>query len=104
MTTIEAEAVTDHSLQRAGGKHSNELPSSDHGEVDLSILTQKGGPTYVDFKNKDEYKTSEGHEKSTSKAGPSNKKISKLRSFFREDFFIELISPSSIFRLIFKVF
>ena len=96
MTTIEAEAVTDHSLHRAGEKHSN-----DPGEVDLSILTQKGGPTYVDFKTKDEYKTSEGHEKSTSKAGPSNKKISKLRSFFREDFSIGLISPSSIFRLIF---
>ena len=89
VTTTEAEAVTDHSLQGTGGK--NESQSSSQGDVDLSILTQKGGPTYVDFKTKDEYKTTEPNDKSTSNAGTPDKKISKLRSFFRKDIFIQCL-------------
>ena len=90
VTTIEAGAVTDNSLHGTGGKNSNESQSTIQGDVDLSILTQKGGPTYVDFKTKDEYKTTEPNDKSTSKAATPDNKISKLRSFFRKDFFIVL--------------
>ena len=89
VTTVEAEAVTDQS-HRVGGKNCDELPDclDVKAEVDFSILSQKGAPTYVDFKTKDEYRTSERNEKLESKILPSDKKISKLRSFFRKDFYV----------------
>ena len=89
VTTVEAAAVTDLS-HRVGGKNSDEPPDclDVKAEVDFSILSQKGAPTYVDFKTKDEYRTSERNEKLESKILPSDKKISKLRSFFRKDFYV----------------
>ena len=89
VTTVEAEAVTDLS-HRVGGKNCDELPDclDVKAEVDFSILSQKGAPTYVDFKTKDEYRTSERNEKLESKILPTDKKISKLRSFFRKDFYV----------------
>ena len=90
VTTVEAEAVTDQSSRGVGEKNCDNPQGSENvqEEIDLSILFQKGAPTYLDFKTKDEYKTSPESEleKSESKVTPTDKKFSKLRSFFRKDF------------------
>ena len=56
-------------------------------EIDLSILSQKGAPTYLDFKTKDEYKyNSPEIQKLQTELRPAEKKFSRLRSLFRKDF------------------
>ena len=91
-TTIEADAVTNQSSRVVEEKNYDKLQNSvnvqeENREIDLSILSQKGAPTYLDFKTKDEYKTltSPGNQKVKTKLPPAEKKFS-LRSLFRKDF------------------
>ena len=91
-TTVEADAVTNQSSRGAGEKNYDKLQNSvnvqeENREIDLSILSQKGAPTYLDFKTKDEYKTLTSPENPTlkTKLPPAEKKFS-LRSLFRKDF------------------
>ena len=91
-TTVEADAVTNQSSRGVEEKNYDKLQNSvnvqeENREIDLSILSQKGAPTYLDFKTKDEYKTltSPGNQKVKTKLPPAEKKFS-LRSLFRKDF------------------
>ena len=88
-TTIEADAVTNQSSRGVEEKNYDKLQNSVNvqEEIDLSILSQKGAPTYLDFKTKDEYKTLTSPENPTlkTKLPPAEKKFS-LRSLFRKDF------------------
>ena len=92
-TTVEADAVTNQSSRGAGEKNYDKLQNSvnvqeENREIDLSILSQKGAPTYLDFKTKDEYKSLTSPENRSLKTNlppPSEKKFS-LRSLFRKDF------------------
>ena len=92
-TTIEADAVTNQSSRGVEEKNYDKLQNSvnvqeENREIDLSILSQKGAPTYLDFKTKDEYKTLTAPEKKQThetKHLPVERKFS-LRSLFRKDF------------------
>ena len=92
-TTVEADAVTNQSSRGVEEKNYDKLQNSvnvqeENREIDLSILSQKGAPTYLDFKTKDEYKSltsPENRSLKTKLPPPSEKKFS-LRSLFRKDF------------------
>ena len=92
-STIEADAVTNQSSRGVEEKNYDKLQNSvnvqeENREIDLSILSQKGAPTYLDFKTKDEYKTLTATEKKQTletKQSPVERKFS-LRSLFRKDF------------------
>ena len=91
-STIEPDAVTNQSSRGVEEKNYDKLQSSvnvreENREIDLSILSQKGAPTYLDFKTKDEYKyNSPEIQKLQTELRPAEKKFSKLRSLFRKDF------------------
>ena len=91
-TSIEPDAVTNQSSRGVEEKNYDKLQNSvnvqeENREIDLSILSQKGAPTYLDFKTKDEYKTLTSPDNPTlkTKLPPAEKKFS-LRSLFRKDF------------------
>ena len=91
-STIEADAVTNQSSRGVEEKNYDKLQNSvnvheENREIDLSILSQKGAPTYLDFKTKDEYKTLTAPENPTLKTKlPQAEKKFSLRSLFRKDF------------------
>ena len=91
-TTIEPDAVTNQSSRGVEEKNYDKLQNSanvreENLEIDLSILSQKGAPTYLDFKTKDEYKYKiPENQKLQAELRLPEKKFSKLRSLFRKDF------------------
>ena len=88
-TTIEPDAVTNQSSRGVEEKNYDKLQNSanvreENLEIDLSILSQKGAPTYLDFKTKDEYKYKiPENQKLQAELRLPEKKFSKLRSLFR---------------------
>ena len=91
-STIEPDAVTNQSSRGVEEKNYDKLQNSanvreENLEIDLSILSQKGAPTYLDFKTKDEYKYKiPENQKLQAELRLPEKKFSKLRSLFRKDF------------------
>ena len=92
-TTVEADAVTNQSSRGVEEKNYDKLQNSvnvqeENREIDLSILSQKGAPTYLDFKTKDEYKSLTSPENRSLKTNlpPTSEKKFSLRSLFRKDF------------------
>ena len=91
-STIEADAVTNQSSRGVEEKNYDKLQNSvnvqeENREIDLSILSQKGAPTYLDFKTKDEYKYKiPENQKLQAELRLPERKFSKLRSLFRKDF------------------
>ena len=90
MATIEPDAVTNQSSRGVEEQNYDKLQNAvnvreENREIDLSILSQKGAPTYLDFKTKDEYKTltSPENQKLQTELRPAETKFSKLRSLFR---------------------